>query len=476
MAGKIDKRSPCKKKKMIEERMALFHNDGGIHIEDEVVNSQSSDDQIEGHITLAQVQCLIEHASRLEDGEIDNYVLKHNTFMMEHKVKRVNKFIDIFKQYWEDALPTEMIIAFDESNGDIDELTMNLLRPDFKDSVKKILKSKLEHKVKPVKPVQPVEQARDDEDADDCDDEAKDGDYVQPVSVEVSRTVTHRHTKSNPQPHGVIPPCPAGVKQEDWINWSEARRSSYLRGQEYPNAYYYRHLPPGEKQKNGGWTAAEKANFLNRVREFRGNQTFMSGDWGLFSKTIPGRVGYQCANFYRKLVESGEIYDSNYEKGEDGRIHHKSRIHDGKIVVKAKGKVQQRHVSKPAKIIPPNKIRSIRLIYRQELMQQQALPVTSESAANDEHLSRYEAWAAQNPLENTIDPITQEPIRVPAISPDGYVLDYNTWLNVLKTNKENPFTRVPVTKRQLVVLTDENIDEYRDKIVNLNGCVDEEEE
>lgn len=455
--------------------MALFHNDGGIHIEDEVINSQSSDDQPDAnHITLSQVSCLIEHPSRVEDGEIDNYVYKHNTFMMEHKVKRVNKFIDTIRQYWSDALPTEMIVAFDESNGDIDELTMNLLKPEFKESVRKILKQKLEHKLKPI--TQPETTIPEEADDDEGEDEGDDGDYIQPVQVEVSRAPTHRHTKSNPVPHGVIPPCPAGVNPTDWVNWSDARRSSYLRGQEYPNAYYYRHLPPGEKQKNGGWTAAEKANFMNRVREFRGNQTFMSGDWGLFSKTIPGRVGYQCANFYRKLVEAGEIFDSNYEKGEDGRIHHKSRIHDGKIVVKTKGKVQRQHVAKPPKIIPPNKIRSIHFIFRSDPVQPIPTSTTYETtSASDEHLSRYEAWAAQNPLKDAIDQITQEPIRVPAISPDGYVLDYNTWLNVLKSNKENPFTRVPVTKRQLVILTDDNFEEYEDKIVNLNAPAQEAE-
>jgi hypothetical protein len=40
---------------------------------------------------------------------------------------------------------------------------------------------------------------------------------------------------------------------------------------------------------------------------------------GIFSMSIPGRVGYQCANFYRKLIKDGEVKDSNYtldDKGE----------------------------------------------------------------------------------------------------------------------------------------------------------------
>ena len=42
--------------------------------------------------------------------------------------------------------------------------------------------------------------------------------------------------------------------------------------------------------------------FLKRYKEVGVN-----GQWGLFSSTIPGRVGYQCLAYFRKLVQSGEI-------------------------------------------------------------------------------------------------------------------------------------------------------------------------
>jgi hypothetical protein len=81
--------------------------------------------------------------------------------------------------------------------------------------------------------------------------------------------------------------------------------------------------------------------------------------------------------------------------------------------------------------------------------------------------SRYEMWAMQNPLPDAIDFITGEVIRVPALSPDGYVLDYRTWIESLSEKAVNPFTQTHLTKRQLVILTTENIAEYADKIVNL---------
>lgn len=45
---------------------------------------------------------------------------------------------------------------------------------------------------------------------------------------------------------------------------------------------------------------------------------------------------------------------------------------------------------------------------------------------------------------------------------------YDTWCTVLRKEPRNtcPFTKRKVTRRQLIKLTLENIDEYREKIVN----------
>ena len=465
---------------MIED-YSQFHNDGGIHIEDEVTLSMSTSDSDtqsgdSKHITLQQVMGLIPQPTN-QDGEVNQYIIKQSTFLMEHKVKRVNKYIDTILSFWKDVKPMEMIVAFDESSGDIDELTVNLLKPDFKQMVRDLVKKKLNHEYSA--PPEPKREVQDDDGAYEGNDEGDDDDdFVETAVVEeVTRSTHQRHTKSAPVAHGEIPPAPKGIDPETWMQWSDARRNSYLRADSYPNAYYYRHLPPGEKQINGAWTASEKAAFLKRVEEFRGNSTTMSGDWGMFSLTIPGRVGYQCSNFYRKLVEAGEIYDSQYVKGEDGLLHHLSRMHDGKIVTKTNGEKGKRksakHTGTRRRVVEPCNIRSLTLVFNDT---EAVVPEKKEHdpkayfriQKEEQIVSRYESWAMQNPLPNMIDDITGERIRVPAISPDGYVLDYNTWLNALKTNKENPFTRAPVTKRQLVVLTTDNFDQYQNNIVNLN--------
>jgi hypothetical protein len=65
------------------------------------------------------------------------------------------------------------------------------------------------------------------------------------------------------------------------------------------------------------------------------------------------------------------------------------------------------------------------------------------------------------------DAMTMKPMSAPAISPFGHVLDYTTWLRLLRETPQNtcPFTKQKVTRRDLVKLTAENMEEYRDKIV-----------
>lgn len=83
-----------------------------------------------------------------------------------------------------------------------------------------------------------------------------------------------------------------------------------------PNSYYYRFNAPGEEQRKGPWTPEERALFFKRLQEVGAN-----GQWGIFSTAIPGRVGYQCSNFYRLLIETRQIHDPNYVLDEKGKAH-----------------------------------------------------------------------------------------------------------------------------------------------------------
>lgn len=89
--------------------------------------------------------------------------------------------------------------------------------------------------------------------------------------------------------------------------WSEARINAYKNKDKNPNAYYYRFNDPNEAQRTGEWDCNETTIFYNNIINMGVNN-----NWGLFSKNIKGRVGYQCSNYYRKLILNDDIYDSCY--------------------------------------------------------------------------------------------------------------------------------------------------------------------
>lgn len=71
-----------------------------------------------------------------------------------------------------------------------------------------------------------------------------------------------------------------------------------------------------------------------------------------------------------------------------------------------------------------------------------------------------------NPLPGFIDAITCTEVVRPAISPYGHVLSYSTWLKCLCSSdlslrNQCPFTKQPLNKRQLILLTFDNIEQFK---------------
>ncbi|KAF7729339.1 hypothetical protein EC973_004595 [Apophysomyces ossiformis] len=91
-------------------------------------------------------------------------------------------------------------------------------------------------------------------------------------------------------------------------------------------------IVPGEGQRNGGWSREEHKLFMERYNEWISRGWKIGASWGLFSKEIPHRVGYQCMNYYRKLVSERKLQDESYAII-DGKLKqiHKDRAPGGEI-------------------------------------------------------------------------------------------------------------------------------------------------
>merc|ERR1712013_286883 len=75
-------------------------------------------------------------------------------------------------------------------------------------------------------------------------------------------------------------------------------------------------------------------------------------------------------------------------------------------------------------------------------------------------------------LANVTDLITGERVTKPAMSPYGHVMEYDSWCSILrnpKTKNKCPFTQKPMTRRQLIKLDEDNIEQYKEQIVNLTA-------
>ena len=104
---------------------------------------------------------------------------------------------------------------------------------------------------------------------------------------------------------------------------------AYSKRHTKPNTYYYRFNAPNEVQATGAWSEENHKRFMEKVKN-----DGVDYQWGLFSMSIPGRVGYQCSNYYRKLVVAGVIKDSNYQVCIDEKTG-KEKL---KFLFKSKGK------------------------------------------------------------------------------------------------------------------------------------------
>eukprot|EP01135_Chromosphaera_perkinsii_P004303 Nk52_evm15s276 gene=Nk52_evmTU15s276 len=256
--------------------------------------------------------------------------------------------------------------------------------------------------------------------------------------------------------------------------WSPARIRAYKLIDTNPNAYYYRFNAPGEDQANGGWSEYEHELFMKRLEEVGAN-----GQWGIFSQSIPGRVGYQCSNYYRQLIAKGKIDDPNYYMDDKGKVHYlfgkkqkdgtttqeiRTFTRTGSAAQARKGKATKR--KKRSKYDSDTEDDSDDDFGMEDSWKPSAkFFTTKRSRLLQGDLNEEDKAETPNPLPGFIDPITLDEVVMPAISPTGHVMSYSSWLQCLEQSKVCPLTKKPLSKRELVILTPDNIDRYEHLIV-----------
>ncbi|OHT13260.1 hypothetical protein TRFO_16570 [Tritrichomonas foetus] len=123
------------------------------------------------------------------------------------------------------------------------------------------------------------------------------------------------------------------------------------------DAFLYRNVPHGTKKKNGFWTENEISHFIYQLKV----QPPFQNRWGEFSKSIPGRTGYQCQKMYDALIESKKIQP----------ITEKLDIYD------ISGQLSP--VSSPREVTPPLEEESSGMIIKDEKYENLTQPISKWS-------------------------------------------------------------------------------------------------
>lgn len=108
--------------------------------------------------------------------------------------------------------------------------------------------------------------------------------------------------------------------EEEVKKWSKARLQAWKQRHRNANSYYYRFTDPTVAQSERKLSREEHQAFMRRYEEFQRNGWRVGTSWGLFSMALPSRVGYQCANHYRKLLKEGKLNDNSFKLDPKGEV------------------------------------------------------------------------------------------------------------------------------------------------------------
>ena len=260
------------------------------------------------------------------------------------------------------------------------------------------------------------------------------------------------------------------VPPDMWNSYSSHRQESFRMMYKNPNIFFYRNRPPGDPQKRGPFTREEEEQFLERLRYFRDDLGISNGWWGLFAVPLRGRVGYQCSNFYRRLVREGKITALDNGSDELGRRKVSQDALDRLAqealdfiqVCSGKGKACESSpdISPPSpqpETTPPATVpatSSVRI----------RLPTRDRRPQRPEPQKEGEAMSI---LQSARDCVTGEPMSYPCLDvKSGIVLDKTTWLRVFKGEITVPAYATGMA--DLVVMTKRNFSKYWMDIVNVS--------
>lgn len=188
------------------------------------------------------------------------------------------------------------------------------------------------------------------------------------------------------------------------------------------------------------------------------------------------------------MIEARQISDPNYFIGSDGKAHYvgaKTRASATRCLSQESSTDDAAETDHDSDVSRPNTVETAKKLdlavsskrprHRPQpkvAASQKVILYDYDAPNRPQHVSLQadQSGLYVNPLPGFIDAITRTEVVRPALSPYGHVLSYDTWIRcLLDSERKNtcPITKQPLHKRQLIILTHENIEMYRSGIIDL---------
>lgn len=254
------------------------------------------------------------------------------------------------------------------------------------------------------------------------------------------------------------------------VELSDARIKSFLSINTNPNSFYYRFNHPGEDHKTGLWSKEEVENFMSLIKDGCNYR------WGEFSMKVPGRVGYQCSNFYRKLIEDGVISDPNYVivngklkfLGKDGKRFSRKKEDEERKKKAKEDRERLKALKRLGKSDAPKRKRKKKRKKRKRTTVRGEDVIGYSTEEETESDSEFETTGVEL-IKGLKCPMTMSAVKNPTLSPFGHIMSYDVWVKVLSKIPKNtcPFTHQRLTRRSLIKLNAENIEKHLDSVLKV---------
>lgn len=264
------------------------------------------------------------------------------------------------------------------------------------------------------------------------------GELTNPKNIQKIVNEVENRRKGTPSTHQLI-------KQSRFFSLMEDIESDASESNESDDYSAEDNNYASNARKYSHWTDEEMTRFINILKTGSKKLT-----WSMIAQQFPNHDSKQCHSYYYRLKKEKKI---NF------LFIPKKDTNETRFQASSPGKPQHRSHQKETEGKKSSKFKDTKAL---------VLLCGSQKAIVGPLTKRMKDIAIQNPLSKYNDSITGQPLFIPAISPYGTVLNYDTWMMIMDKDQIDPSVqRLVYSKSDIKIITLENFEQYKSRIRHL---------